>query len=133
MTAKEYLSQAGKLKIRIMTMREQLVFMKSATEYTSPQYGDTAANATPNIRKTEDYIIRCLDKEDQIKAVEKSLGDVIEIIDSFEDEIKHSILVKRYLCRKKWQDIAKELFISRTAVYNIHAEILEEIELLIKK
>jgi hypothetical protein len=100
MTAKEYLIQAKSLKIRVETMREQLEFLRSAAEYSPPNYSDMPKSKTPNVRKNEESIIRLIEKTEQIETAEKMLSEIIATIDSISDPIKQAIIVKRYLFSK---------------------------------
>jgi DNA-directed RNA polymerase specialized sigma subunit len=131
MTAKEYLLQAKSLKIRIETMREQLEFLRSAAEYSPPNYSNMPKSKTPNVRKNEESIIRLIEKNEQIETAEKTLSEIIATIDSISDPIKQAVLTKRYLSGKSWAEISAEMFVGTAQIFRHHKEGLEDIEKLI--
>ncbi len=131
MTAKEYLSQARSLKTRIATMREQLEFLESAASYTSSQFSDMP-KAPRNICKSEDAYIRCVEKQEQIKAAEVKLSEVVAMIDRVSDPDQQAVIVKRYLGNKTWAEIAAEIYVSHRRVYDIHLAALETVGALLE-
>jgi DNA-directed RNA polymerase specialized sigma24 family protein len=132
MTAKEYLLQAKNLKIRIETMREQVEFLRSAAEYSPPNYSDMPKSKTPNVRKNEESIIRLIEKNEQIETAEKTLSEIIEVINKIQDPTKQAVLTKRYLSGKSWGEISAEMFVGRTTLHTLHLDALAEIEILLK-
>lgn len=133
MTAKEYLLQAKSLKIRIGTMHEQLEYLRSAALYDPPQYSNMPRSSTRNIHKNEDAIIRVMDKEEQIKATQAKLGEVVATIDRIENPVHQAILVKRYISEKLWSEISAEIYISVTRLYELHRDALAEVEAILKE
>jgi DNA-directed RNA polymerase specialized sigma subunit len=131
MTAKEYLLQAKSLKIRVETMREQLEFLRSAAEYSPPNYSDMPKSKTPNVRKNEESIIRLIEKNEQIETAEKTLSEIIEVINKISDTTKQAVLTKRYLSGKSWGEISAEMYVGTAQLYRFHKEGLEAIEKLI--
>jgi hypothetical protein len=81
-SAKEYLSQANSLQIRIGTLTEQLEYLRSAAVYSSPQWSDMPRPATRNVHKNEDAYIRVMDKEQQIRIAQNKLLEIVATIDS---------------------------------------------------
>jgi hypothetical protein len=132
MTAKEYLSRAKNIKIRISTMSEQLEYLKAAALYTSPPIGDAPKPHIRNIRKNEDAYIRVIEKENEIKAAQEKLLEIAAAIDSVKDPILQAIVCKRYLCGKAWYDISCELNFSISRIYELHRDALAEIDGFLK-
>lgn len=132
MNAKEYLSQARCIKMRLETMREQLAFLKSASEYSGPMYNDMPKTANRSIHKNEDAVIRVIEKQEQIKAVQLRLDEIIATIDCVKDPTRQAILVKRYLSNKTWDSIARELFISERHTRRMYWKAIAEVEEILK-
>ena len=132
MTAKEYLSGAWQIKLRIENMTEIAEFMRSVAESTSANISHTPKPATRNIHKTEDAIIKLIDFEQRIEVEREKLNEVLSVIDNIKDPIAQKVTVKRYIERKSWNAIASEIFASEKTVRNIHATMLREVEKVIK-
>jgi len=127
MTAKEYLSQAWSISIQLVTMSEQLEFLRTVALYVSPRLNDLPKPAVRNIHENEDAIIRVIEMEDRIKELEATLDEVIAAINNVSDPTQQAILTKRYLSNKSWSDIAQELFISLRHVQRLHDAALDVI------
>jgi DNA-directed RNA polymerase specialized sigma subunit len=128
MTAKQYLSQAREIKMRLEAMKEQLAFLKSAAEYVTPELSALPKPATPKPHVGEDAIIRVLDLEARMKEQYGKLDEISEAINGITDPIAHAILVKRYLKNQTWSEIVSAMHVSRSRVFAAHAAALGEIE-----
>jgi hypothetical protein len=128
MTAKEYLGQIKPIQRRIETLVQQRNYLKSQAEYCGISYGDLPHNATRNINRNEDAFIRLIDWNDKIAAEYAKLDEINKVISGVEDPTAQAVLVKKYICGKTWYDISKELFISRSRLFEIHKDALKEIE-----
>jgi len=131
MTAKEYLSQARSIKIKLEAMAEQLAFLKSTALCIVPQYSDTPKPATQNIRKNEDAVIRVMDYEERIRKQYAKLDEITSVINAVSDPSMQVVLTKRYFGHEKWREIATDLYISTAHVYRLHNTALDEVEKLI--
>ena len=132
MTAKQYLSQTRDIKIRLDAMKEQAEFLRSVAQYSGVQYSDMP-KAPRNIKSNEDAYIRLLEKEERIKELERKLTEIESNVSKVNDAVLQSILSKRYLSGKQWSDIASELHISTSRIYELHRVALVEMEGLLKK
>ena len=128
MTAKEYLSQAWKTMMRVESMTEMLAVLKSAAEYPPACAPDMPKSTTRNIHKNEDAIIRVLDLEERIRAERVKLDGIIAVIANISDPTTQAIIVKRYIDRKTWNEIAEEIYISLRQVHRFHQCILDEMD-----
>ncbi len=128
MTAKEYLSQIRPLKTRISTMSTQLEFLKAAAECVTSSYNDTPKSAIRDIHKNEDAIIRVMEMEEKIQKAFNHLAEINEAIDSLKDPMLNSLIVKRYICGERWEQIAVDMFISLRYTHTLHKTALVEIE-----
>ena len=133
MTAKEYLSQAWSIRIRLEAMAEQLEFLKSTAQYIVPQYSDMPKPATPNIHKNEDAIIRVITYKERMEKQFAKLDEINETINSVSNPTSQAILVKRYIGRNTWDEITSAVYVSRSHAFELHNAALAEIEKLIQK
>lgn len=132
MTAKEYLSQARRIRTRLEAMSEQLVFLKAAAEYTSPCISDMPKGPR-NIHRTEDAYIRVMEKEEQIKAAQETINEIVVVIGMVTDPTQEALLSKRYLTNKTWCEIIHELHYGHTRIHEIHNAALAVVEGILKE
>jgi DNA-directed RNA polymerase specialized sigma subunit len=128
MTAKEYLSQAARITARLKVMAEQLEYLKAAAAYVVTQFSDMPKPATRNIHKSEDAIVRVIDFEDAMRRLFATLEEITAVINSVSDTTAQAILTKRYLAANTWEQISRELYVSRSRVFELHTAALAEIE-----
>jgi DNA-directed RNA polymerase specialized sigma subunit len=127
MTAKDYLSQAWSIKIRLDAMVEQLKFLKSAAEHISPRLSDTPTQSR-NIHRAEDAYVRVMEFEERMHEQYVKLNEISEAINSVSDPTAQAILVRRYLGRNTWDEIVCAVHVSRSHVIRLHIAALAEIE-----
>ena len=131
MTAKEYLSQAIGIKMRLDAMAVQLDFLKSAAISVTPCYNGLPKPANRNIHRNEDAILRILEFEEKMAELQAELSGICAVISAVTDPAAHTVLVKRYMEGKPWRKIASELHISDPQTYRLHNDALAKIEILI--
>ena len=133
MTAKEYLSQALHLDMRIDSKREQVASLNAlATKCTatlsgmphSPNHGQsTMADAVCKIvdlqREISDDILMLLDLKEEI------IG-VIKAIPNYEYQ---TLLEKRYLCFLTWEQIAVDMGYDLRYLHKVHKRALESVKI----
>jgi DNA-directed RNA polymerase specialized sigma subunit len=132
MTAKEYLSQIQRIQTRLAAMSEQLVCLKSAAEYISPQISDMPKPATRNVHKSEDAIVRVMEWERKMGEQYNILADINATIDKVSDPLLQSVLVKRYVGGKTWMEIARETFMCERHIRRLHRQALDEVDVLLE-
>ena len=131
MTAKEYLSQAPRISIRLKAMAEQLEHLKSVAEYLGVQYSDMPKSPR-NLCKNEDAVIRVLEMEGRMNIEFAHLAEINDTIEEMTDPQQQAILVKRYISEKPWETIASELNISVRHVQRLHNDALDEVAQTLK-
>ena len=130
-SAKEYLSQAWQIKMRIENMTEIAAFMRSAAECPLTNLNDMP-KPPRNIHKNEDIIINILEYEERIKSEQKKLDGVMQTIAEINDPTSQAVIVKRYMERKTWTEIAAEIYASERHTRRVHEAVLAEIEQFLK-
>jgi DNA-directed RNA polymerase specialized sigma24 family protein len=132
MTAKEYLSQARDITLRLGAMAEQLAFLKSAAMYAAPQFVAAGKCAARNIHANEDAVVRALDYERRMGEEHGKLAEISNTLDRLPDPLQRAVLVKRYISGKTWREVAAEMNYSECTVYRLHIAGLEQVDVFLK-
>ena len=128
MTAKEDLGQAWHIKKRMSSLSEQLAYLRSAAEYVSPQFSETPKAPFPNVHANENAIMSILDFEERLQKQYAKLNEIVCAISGLADPEAQSVVFKRYLEQKTWQEIASETFVSVRQAHRLHQMGIDEIE-----
>ncbi len=137
MTVREYFEQIKELERQIKTKHDQIMHLKEiairATSVieacrTSGTYKRSKmANAVEEMVDIE----RTIEKDiDRLNRLYKQISGVIVKIDN---ESYRELLTLRYLCNKKWEDIAERMHFDTRSVYRIHSKALAEAQRYIPK
>ena len=131
MTAKEYLSRAFYLNMRIHSKNEQIAVMNALATKVTSTLSDTPVSGTKNDQKMEDVILNILEYENELKdamnelvTLKREIRDVIEQVGNDEYRV---LLEMRYLSSKRWEQIAVEMGYSIEHVYHLHREALKKV------
>ena len=85
--------------------------------------------ATPNPHSMEDTICKMVDMENEINADIDMLVDlkteIMKCIKQIGNPEYQTLLELRYLCFKRWEDVAAELGYDLRYVYKLHDQALE--------
>ena len=135
MTAKEYLSQARYLDLRINSKIQQVAALNDlATKATSTLTG-MPRNPNHATSSMEDVIAKIIDLQaeinndiDTLVDLKRSLSKTIKAVDSPEYQ---TVLEKRYLCFQSWEQIAVEMGYDLRWLYRIHGKALEEVKAIL--
>ncbi len=137
MTAKEYLSQAKYLDMRINSKLEQIESLRLlATKATSvltgmphsPRKTDSAmADTVAKIIDLQNEINRDIDNLVELKQ------EITKAIKSISDMECQMILEKRYLCFFSWEQISVDLSYSIQHTFRIHEKALKEIDAVLQR
>ena len=136
MTAKDYLSQARYLDMRINSKIQQIESLNElATRCTStitglprnPNHGTSLmADAVGKIIDLQAEINRDIDKLVDLK---REIVTVIKAVDSVEYQ---TLLEKRYLCFMQWEQIAVDMSYSMQYTFRMHEQALKNIAEILK-
>ena len=135
MTAKEYLSQARYLDLRINSKIQQVASLNDlATKATSALTG-MPRNPNHATSTMEEAIAKIIDLQaeinndiDTLVDLKRSLSKTIKAVDSPEYQ---TVLEKRYLCFQSWEQIAVEMGYELRWLYRIHGKALEEVKAIL--
>lgn len=117
MTAKEYLDRAYMVDQRINNKLALVESLRSLTEHVTVTYGGEVVSHSRNVTSLQDTIVRLMEAEEELNQAIDKLVDLKIEISNVISEVRNVnyqlILEKRYLCFQTWDQIARDLNISR--------------------
>ena len=131
MSTKDYLSQAYRIDQRINSKLAQVMSLRDLLSKATGTLSGAPKAATPNPHTMEDTIAKMVDLENEINEDIDALVDlkaeIMRRIKRVENTEYQTILELRYLCFKRWEEIAVDMGYSLRRVYELHDCALEEI------
>ena len=131
MDAKEYLSQAYRIDQRINSKLEQVMSLRALLGKATGTLSGTPKAATPNLHSMEDTICKMVDMENEINDDIDTLVDlkaeIMACIKQISNPEYQTLLELRYLCFKRWEEIAVDTGYSLRRLYELHNSALEQI------
>ena len=133
MTAKEFLSQAYRIDQRINSKLEQVQALRNQAENATATLSPTPRSASPDLHSMESILVKIFSLEHEINADIDTLVDLKrEIMRAIKDvkNVEYQlILEQRYLCFKRWEQIAVDMNVASRTLYMLHERALAEIEI----
>lgn len=131
MDAKEYLSQAYRIDQRINSKLEQVMSLRALLGKATGTLSGAPKAATPNLHSMEDTICKMVDMENEINDDIDTLVDlkaeIMACIKQISNPEYQTLLELRYLCFKRWEEIAVDTGYSLRRLYELHNSALEQI------
>jgi uncharacterized protein involved in exopolysaccharide biosynthesis len=131
MSTKDYLSQAYRIDQRINSKLAQVMSLRDLLGKATGTLSGAPKAATPNPHSMEDTIAKMVDLENEINEDIDALVDlkaeIMRRIKRVENTEYQTILELRYLCFKRWEEIAVDMGYSLRRLYELHDCALEEI------
>lgn len=136
MTAKEFLSQARYLDMRINSKVEQIDSLNDlATKCTSTLTG-MPHNPSPSTSLMADAVCKIVDLQEELGRDVQELVElkrrISTLIKSVPNHEYQTLLEKRYLCLQTWEKISVDMNFSIQHAHRIHEKAVEIIEFLLK-
>ena len=132
LSAKDYLSQAYRIDLRINSKIEQVQSLRGLAEKAVTTLSDTPNNGTRNIRRMESVIAKMVDLESEINVDIDDLVDlkseILSLIKYVESPELQTLLELRYLCFKTWEQISVELHLDIRWIHRLHNKALNEVD-----
>jgi len=132
MNAKEYLSQAIWLNQRINSKLEQVSSLRTLASKVNTTFGEERVQSTKKQSPMEETIVRLIDLENEVNEnideLIKLKSEIEETINQVDDPVYQLILQMRYIDRKTWEEVARNVGYDRRTIFRIHGEALKEIE-----
>ena len=131
MSTKDYLSQAYRIDQRINSKLAQVMSLRDLLGKATGTLSGAPKAATPNPHSMEDTIAKMVDLEneinDDIDALVDLKAEIMRRIKRVENTEYQTILELRYLCFKRWEDIAVELGYTQRHMLRMHDLALQSI------
>ena len=131
MSTKDYLSQAYRIDQRINSKLAQVMSLRDLLGKATGTLSGAPKAATPNPHSMEDTIAKMVDLENEINEDIDALVDlkaeIMRRIKRVENTEYQTILELRYLCFKRWEDIAVELGYTQRHMLRMHDLALQSI------
>jgi len=138
MTAKEYLSQAYYLDVRIKSDLDELSELRKMVSRISapnlePNYNPNHSSEAPFVKeleavwRLEEKIHTEIDNLSSIKAT------IHEVIDEVEEHDRQMLLRYRYVHLDSWETIAAKMHYSNRWVHTLHGRALRSAEVILKR
>lgn len=131
MNAKEYLSQARFLDVRIDAKIRQVTRLNELATKCTSTISDMPRNPSPSQSTMEEAICKIIDLEaeinrdiDRLVDLKREISNVIKNIDSSEEQV---LLKKRYLCFESWEQIALDMGYSVQHIFRLHDKSIKKI------
>jgi hypothetical protein len=131
-TTKEFLQQAYRIDQRINSKLEQIMSLRELATKATSTLSDMPRSESPNLHRMEDIIAKMVDLESEINADVDTLVDlkreIVTVIKQVENSEYQTLLELKYLCFKKWEEIAIEMSRDLRWVYRLHDKALNEVD-----
>lgn len=129
MTAKEYLNQAYYVDKEITAKIEEIEKLNALATKATTTFSDMPGSPNRDIHKNEKLLVKIIDLENEITDRIDYLIDLKRDIYSVINQVKNPdyklLLEMRYLCFKKWEEIAIDMHLDLSWIYKIHKRALE--------
>ena len=131
MTIKEYLSQAYRIDQRIDSKLEQVQSLRDLAAKATSTLSDTYSGNS-NKQKMEGVIVKIIDLENEIKEEIDRLvclkRKIVSMIKQVKNPEYQTLLERRYLCFKTWEQIAVEMNYDLSWLHRLHKKALSKIK-----
>lgn len=132
MTIKEYLSQAYHLDQRINSKIEQLKRWQDLAIKATSTLSKTSSCSYENSHKMEDNMVKIIDLKNEINNdIDRLIDlkkDIIALINGVNEQEYQTLLELRYLCLKKWKQIALDMGYDVSWIHRLHNKALRKLK-----
>lgn len=132
MTVKEYLNQAYRVDERISIKLEQIQKLRELATKATTTLSNTGGGGG-DAHSKERIIAKIVDLEQTINADIEHLIDlkaeIAEVIKQVNNKEYQELLELRYLCYRKWEDIASQMGYSMRNIFELHKKALKSVKI----
>ena len=133
MTIKEYLSQAYRLDQRINNKMEQISRLHDLAINATSTIKENCVCDSGNKQRMENNIVKIVDLEREITQDIDTLvdlkKDIMALIKTVKNPEYQTLLELRYLCFKKWEQIADEMDYDLRWIYRLHNKAIKKLNI----
>jgi len=132
-TTKEYLNTISRLESFIVSKRQRADALRCmASSIGSPTLSDMPKAPSKTVSPMAEALCKAIDLDAEIQRDELLLQRkrlyLLDLIGTLEDIDMQSVIIKRYIERKSWNTIIDETFFSRSWVYRLHQNGIDELD-----
>ena len=124
MTAKEYLSQARLLDMRIRAKIQQIERLNEVADGCTATLPGSSHDGSRGASRVESCILKIAEVQEELKndvdALMERKKEIVAVIQAVEDAELQILLEKRYLCFLSWGRLAAEMRYSVQHAYRLH-------------
>lgn len=128
MTTKEFLSQAYRIDQRINSKLEQIKNLRELATKATSTISETGVCDSGNKQRMESIIVKIVGLEREINCDIDTLvdlkKDIMALIKNVENPEYQTLLELRYLCFKRWEQIAIDMGYDLRYIYKLHLRAL---------
>lgn len=137
MTAREYLSQAYLLDLRIRSKMRQVEELRALACSVQGFSAEEPVVHTKDVTGLQNAVVRIMEEEqalnEEIDRFVDLKREIRSVIDRVPDLTMRLILEKRYLLFESWVKIVTDLVYSRRWVFDLHRRALEYVDQLLEE
>ncbi|GEM_PF-705703 len=131
MTVREYFEQVREMERRISIKHEQIKHLKELATRATSAIEAVRVGGTSNRSKMANAVEEMVDikraLEKDIARLSRLYKEISAIIVKTDNQSYRELLTLRYLCNKKWEDIADQMHFDTRSVYRLHGKALAEV------
>lgn len=128
MAAKEFLENIRKLQRAIDCKLEKIATLRELATGTSVNLSGMPHNPSSQKSPMANAVCKIVDLEREVEALQQERQAAIDFLCTMEDSRLCTVLIKRYVQEKEWEDIAAEMHIGRRKVFYFHADAIMALE-----
>ena len=137
MTVRDYFEQIREIDTRIKIKQEQILHLKEIATRATSVIEACRVSGTYKRSKMANAVEEMVDIERtierDIERLKRLYNEISGVIVKIDNESYRQVLTLRYLCNKKWEDIAENMHFDPRSVYRIHSKALQEAKRLMGK
>ena len=126
-----FLKRAEAVEQRIDALLSQIELYKSLTQRVTASWGSEFTAHARNVGANENAIIRLTEARRELENLTQEYRDAVEeitaVVNSMDNQA-HRIILLNYM---NFEKIAERIGLSRSRVYHLHAQALDELEMLL--
>lgn len=130
-----FLKRAEAVEQRINALLSQIELYKSLTQRVTASWGSEFTAHARNVGANENAIIRLTEARRELENLTQEYRDAVEeitaVVNSMDNQAHRIILLNYYLSHMNFEKIAERIGLSRSRVYHLHAQALDELEMLL--
>ncbi len=132
MTVRDYFEQIREIDTRIRIKQEQILHLKEIATRATSVIEACRVSGTYKRSKMANAVEEMVDIErtieKDIERLNRLYNEISGVIVKIDNESYRQLLTLRYLCNKKWEDIAENMNFDPRSIYRIHSKALAEAE-----